>query len=320
MQAIRVHAFGEPEVMKLEEVPDPRPGPGQVMVRVHAAGINPVETYVRSGRYARLPELPYTPGTDAGGSVEAVGEGVRDFAVNDRVYLYGSLTGTYAEVALCDQTQVHPLPASVSFAQGAAIGIPYGTAWRALFTRGNARPGEAVMIHGASGGVGIAAVQLARAAGLTVIGTAGSDRGKQLVREQGAHYVLDHEAANDPEQIRAQAGGHEVNLILEMLANVNLGKDLSVLAPKGRVVVIGNRGTVEIDPRLTMAGERSILGMTLSAATPDDLRSLHAALLAGLENGTLRPIVGQEIPLAEAARAHRAVMADGTYGKIVLVP
>src|SRR2546425_5704563 len=133
MKAIRVHQFGAPEVMRLEGVPSLKPGPGQVLVRIHAAGVNPVETYIRSGTYARKPALPYTPGTDAAGIVESVGEGVTRVDIGDRVYTAGALTGTYAEQALCLESQVHPLPKHVSFAQGAAIGIPYATAYRALF-------------------------------------------------------------------------------------------------------------------------------------------------------------------------------------------
>jgi len=195
MKAIRVHEFGEPDVMRLEDVPDPTPGPGQVVVRVQAAGVNPVDTYVRAGTYAREAPLPYTPGTDAAGVIEAVGEGVSRVTVGARVYTAGTISGAYAERALCTQSQVHLLPDRMSYAQGAAIYIPYATAYRALFQRAQARAGESVLVHGASGGVGIAAVQIARAAGLTVIGTAGTDRGCQLVLEQGAHHVLNHRAA-----------------------------------------------------------------------------------------------------------------------------
>jgi NADPH2:quinone reductase len=320
MQAIRVHEFGLPEIMRLEEVPDLTPGPGQVVVRVHAAGVNPVEAYVRAGVYPRLPQLPYTPGADAGGTIIAVGDGVRDLAVGDWVYVFGSLTGTYAEQALCDQARVRRLPAPLSFAEGAAIGIPYGTAFRALFHRGRARAGETVLIHGASGAVGIAAIQLAREAGLTVIGTASDEQGKQLVREQGAHHVLDHEAANDPEQIKALTNGHGIDLTLEMLANVNLGKDLGVMARNGCIVIVGNRGKVEIDPRLTMTNELDIRGMTLNNATPEELATTHDVLAVGFEKKTLRPIVSQEFPLAEAARAHHAILESSSYGKLVLVP
>jgi NADPH:quinone reductase len=318
MKAIRVHELGGPEVLRLEEVEDPKAGAGQVVVRVMAVGVNPVEAYMRSGMYPRKPELPYTPGADGAGVVEAVGADVKHVRVGDRVYLAGSLTGTYAERALCLETQVHPLPAAVSFAQGAAMGVPYATAYRALFDRAQAKPGETVLIHGASGGVGTAAVQLARAAGLTVIGTAGTDDGLLLVGEQGAEHVLDHRSADYLAQLMTLTEGHGVDVIIEMLANVNLNKDLGVLAVHGRVVVVGSRGTVEIDPRQTMGRDADIRGMTLFNATEPDLRRIHAALVAGLENKTLRPIVGRELPLAQAAAAHEAVMQPGAYGKIVL--
>jgi NADPH:quinone reductase len=320
MKAIRVKEFGGPEVLKLEEVPDLKAGAGQVVVRVRAIGVNPVETYVRAGVYPRKPALPYTPGTDAAGTVESVGAGVTRFRAGDRVYTATTLSGAYAEQALCDAGLVFPLPAHVSFAQGAAMHIPYATAFRALFHRAQAQGGETVLIHGASGGVGVAAVQLARAAGLYVIGTAGSDRGKQLVAAEGAHQVLDHKSANHFDEALAATGGRGYDIILEMLANVNLGRDLPILAPKGRVVVIGNRGTVEINARDIMTRDGSVLAMSLWNATPVELTSIHAALVAGLENRSLRPIVGQEIPLAEVARAHAAVMESGAYGKIVLVP
>jgi NADPH2:quinone reductase len=320
MKAIRVHETGGPEVLKLEEAPDLEPGPGQVVVRVRAAGVNPVDTYIRSGMYARKPPLPYTPGTDAAGDVQAVGEGVRRVAVGDRVYTSGTLTGAYAEQMLCDQSQVHPLPHQVSYAQGAAVGVPYATAYRGLFHRAQAKPGEVVLVHGASGGVGIAAVQLARAAGMQVIGTGGTDEGRNLAQEQGAHHVLDHRAADYLDQLGALTNGRGADVILEMLANVNLGKDLTALALFGRVVVIGNRGTVEINPRDAMGRDATVLGMTLFNVSERDLASIHAALVAGLENGSLRPVVGQEFPLAEASRAHEAVMKPGAYGKIVLIP
>jgi len=195
MKAIRVREFGPPEVMRMEETPDPSPGPGQVLVRIRAAGVNPVETYIRSGAYARRPALPYTPGNDAAGIVEAVGDGVVAVAAGDRVYTSETVTGAYAEFALCSASRVHPLPASVSYAQGAAVGVPYATAWRALFQRVRAVPGETVLVHGASGGVGIAAVQIARAAGLRVFGTAGTDEGIALVSRERAHAVFDHRSA-----------------------------------------------------------------------------------------------------------------------------
>jgi NADPH2:quinone reductase len=306
--------------MRLEEVTDPLPGSDQVVVRVAAAGVNPVDVYIRTGQHAARPALPYTPGMDAAGIVEAIGMNIKRISPGDRVYTAGTLSGAYAELALCGASQVHRLPASVTFAQGAAVNVPYATAHRGLFGRALAQPGESVLVHGASGGVGIAAVQLARAAGLQVIGTGGTEEGRRLVTEQGAHHVLDHHASDYLEQLMKLTEGRGVDVILEMLANVNLGRDLTVLARGGRVVVIGNRGTVEINPRDAMGRDASILAMSLMNTPPAELQGVHAALVAGLENGTLRPVVGQEMPLMEAPRAHEAVMQPGAYGKIVLIP
>src|SRR5881398_164913 len=318
MKAICVHEFGGPEVLRLEEVPTLRPCPDQVLVRMHAIGINPVETYIRAGTYARLPELPYTPGNDGAGVVEQVGADVSEFRAGDHVYTAGSISGTYAEFALCKKDQVHRLPENVSFAQGAAMGTPYATAYRALFQRAEAKPGEIVLVHGASGGVGTAAVQLARARGLRVLGTAGSDEGLKLAREQGAHEVFNHRTPDHFEQIMNATSGRGVDVIVEMLANANLGKDLTILAKGGRVVIIGSRGRVELDPRDTMQRDADVRGMGMPNTPPAELASIHAALVAGLENGTLRPAIGKEFPLTEAARAHRAVMEPGAFGKIVL--
>lgn len=320
MKAIRVHEFGGPQVMQLEDAPDLTAGPGQLVVRIRAIGVNPVDTYIRAGLHAVKPALPYTPGTDAAGVVESIGEGVTSVATAASVYVAGTISGSYAGQALCSESQMHRLPAHLTFEQGAAVGIPYATAYRALFHRAAARPGEVVLVHGATGGVGTAAVQLARAAGMTVIATGGTDKGRGNVAEQGAHHVLDHHAPDYLEQVIALTGGKGVNVILEMLANINLAKDLGVMAKHGRVVVIGNRGKIEIDPRAAMTRDLSILGMTLFNASDEDRASIHAALVAGLENGTLRPVVGKEMPLADAARAHEAVLQPGAFGKIVLIP
>ncbi len=320
MKAIRVHAFGGPEVMKLEEAAEPKPGRGEVVVRIRAAGVNPVDTYIRTGAYARKPALPYTPGADGGGVVESVGEGVSAFKKGNRVYVAGALSGTYAELALCTEAQVHPLPQRASFAQGAALGVPYATAYRAMFQIVQAQPAQTILVHGASGGVGLACVQLGRAAGMTVIGSAGTEKGKKLVAEHGATHVLDHTKPDYFDELMKLTGGRGVDFIFEMLANKNLGKDLGLLALKGRVVVIGSRGPVEINPRDLMTRDAGVLAMTLFNIGPQDMRTIHAAIVAGLANGTLNPVVGQELPLAEAPRAHEAVMEPGAYGKIVLTP
>ena len=321
MKAIRVTNFGGPEVLQLTTLPDPTPGPGQILVRVQAIGINPVDAYVRAGTYPNLPSTPYTPGTDTAGIIEAVGPDVpTKFRPGARVYTFGSVTGAYAELTLCTAAQVYPLPDCCSFPQGAALGVPYGTAYRALFQRGGAKQGETLLVHGASGGVGTAAVQLARGAGLRIAGTAGTERGLELVREQGAHLALNHHDADYLDKAKEFTGGDGFNIILEMMANTNLGKDLPQLATTGRVVVIGSRGPAEINPRDIMGREADIRGMTLMRATPDELIAIHAALYEGLGSGALKPIVGETFPLAEAAKSHEAIMESSHYGKIVLTP
>jgi NADPH:quinone reductase len=319
VKAIRVHEFGGPEVLKFEEVPTPSPAAGQVLVRIHAAGVNPYDTYMRNGSYPVKPPLPYTPGSDGAGVVESVGDGVKSVKPGDRVYVAKTVTGAYAEYALTLESQVHPLPKNIKFAQGAGVWVPYGTAYHALRQRTTTRAGETVLVHGASGGVGIAAVQIARAGGLTVFGTAGTEKGMDLARREGAHQVFNHTKQGYAEEILKATGGRGVDVILEMLANINLGPDLKLLAPHGRVVVIGSRGDATITPRDLMSRRASILAFTLWAITEAEEKEIHAGIIAGLENGTLRPIVGKEIPLAEAPRAHKEVLEPGAFGKIALV-
>jgi NADPH2:quinone reductase len=319
VKAIVVRQFGPPEVMKLEDAAEPTAGPGQLVVRVRAAGVNPVDTYIRAGAYARKPALPYTPGADLGGVIEAVGAGVTRFKPGDRVYAFMA-PGAYAERAICDEWQVMPLADSLSFKQGAGVGTPYGTAWRALFIKAHARPGETVLVHGASGGVGSAAVQIARAHGMRVIGTAGTKDGSKLVLDSGAHHTLNHRDSDYLLQVMPLTDGKGVDVVLEMLANVNLDRDLDVLALNGRVVVIGNRGRVEIDPRKAMSKDGAILAMTLFNTTRAEFHEIHAGLVAGFDSGALKPVVGRELPLADAPKAHVAVMEPGALGKIVLIP
>ncbi len=319
MKAIVVRAFGGPEVLTIEDVPAPSPQAGQMLIRVKAIGVNPVDTYIRSGTYARKPTLPYTPHADLAGVVEAVGANVSSFGAGDRVYAFLADAGG-AELAVCEEWQVKRLPDRASFQQGAAMGVPYGTAWRGLRMRALARPGETVLVHGASGAVGSAAVQIARAHGMLVIGTAGTEAGMRMVSEQGAHHVLNHRDADYMTRVPGLTGGRGVDVILEMLANVNLDRDLDVIAMRGRIMVIGNRGRVEIDPRKLMGRDGAILGMTLFNTSREEFQTIHAGLVAGLESGTLSPVIGQEMPLADAPRAHNAVMESGAFGKIVLIP
>ena len=320
MKAIVVREFGGPEVLKLEEVPTPRPGAGQILVRMKAVGVNPYDTYMRNGGYAIKPPLPYTPGSDAAGTIESIGAGVSKVKPGDRVYTANTLSGAYAEYALAVESQVHPLPDRASFTQGAGVWVPYGTAYHALRHFADARAGETLLIHGASGGVGIAGVQIARAMGLAVFGTAGTPKGLELVMREGAQRAFDHGQSGYQDAILKATAGRGVDAILEMLANVNLGADLKLLARNGRVIVIGSRGDVTITPRDLMTRRAAVRAFTLWGITDMEERETHAALATGLENGTLRPVVGKELPLAHAAQAHKDIMTPGAFGKIVLIP
>lgn len=320
MRAIVVREFGQPEVMQIEDVELPEPADKQVLVRIRAAGVNPVDTYLRTGIHAHAPKLPYTPGKDGAGIVEAVGPDVTKFGPGDRVYTAGSISGTYAEYSLCDESQLGLLPDNVSFEQGAGVWTPYATSYRALFQKANAMPGETVLIHGASGGVGIAAVQWAKHAGLTVIGTASSDEGRALVLEQGADAVFDHSDEDHLSAIHDHTGGKGVEIIIEMLANVNLERDFEAINMFGRIVIVGNRGSLTFTPRQAMTKETTIYGMSLFNSPKDKLAEIHEKIGEGLVSGFLSPVLSASFPLADAPLAHHEISGSKANGKIVLIP
>ena len=324
MKAILAHAFGGPEVLKYEEAEDPKAGPGEVVIDIKAAGINPADTYMRGGAYAIKPDLPYTPGGDAAGVVAEIGHDVTEFAIGDAVFVGVAMgfdmTGCYAQKVVRAAGDVLPLPAGVNFAQASALGVPYATAHYGLFARGGAKAGETVFVHGASGSVGTAAIQLAKRAGLNVIGSAGTSQGLQLVLDQGASHAVDHTREGYLDEVRALCDGNGPELILEMLADVNLAADLDLVAKYGRIIIIGNRGEITINPRMTMMKELDVRGLALFNGAPELMREIMSDLVAGLEDGSLDPIVGREMPLAEAAAGHVAVLEPGAFGKIVLVP
>ncbi|MEJ7848843.1 MAG: NADPH:quinone reductase [Pyrinomonadaceae bacterium] len=318
MKAIVVREFGEPEVMKLEDIPAPVPQGSQVLVRIMAAGVNPVDTYLRTGIHAHAPKLPYTPGKDGAGIVEGIGGNVSKFKIGDRVFTADSLTGTYAEFSLCEENQLGTLPDIISSEQGAGVWTPYATSYRGLFQKARAVKGETLLVHGASGGVGIAAVQWAKNAGLTVIGTASSGEGRKLVSEQGADHVFDHSSDDYFGEIKAATGGRGVDIILEMLANVNLQKDFELLAMFGRITVIGNRGSLDFNPRSAMSKDATIYGMSLFNSSREHRNEIHEAIYDGLNKGFLRPVISKSFSLAEAPLAHHEVIESKAFGKIVL--
>ncbi|XP_060088010.1 quinone oxidoreductase [Heteronotia binoei] len=321
MRAVRVFEFGGPEVLKLQsEVSLPVPKANQVLIKVHTCGINPVETYIRSGTYSRKPALPYTPGSDVTGVIEAVGEHVTTFKNRDRVFTLGTISGGYAEYTVASVDTVFPLSDKLDFKQGAALGIPYFTALHALFQKGNAKAGETLLVHGASGGVGIATCQIARAYGLKVLGTAGTVEGMNLVLKNGAHKVFNHRKKDYLAQIKETAGEEGIDIIIEMLANVNLASDLLLLAKGGRVMIVGSRGPIEINPRDTMLKESSIRGISLFSMSKEELGECAAMVLAGIEAGWLKPAIGPEYPLEKVTEAHRDIIhSQGALGKMLLL-
>ena len=318
MKAIIVESFGGPEVLVQKEVPRPEITDDQVLVKIEFAGVNPVDCYIRSGTYASLPALGYTPGMDGAGTVEAVGRGVRGYRKGQRVYVAGSVSGTYAEFCVCNPIQLHPLPRQSSFEEGACIGIPYATAAYALFHRASLRRGQSVLVHGATGGVGIAAIQLAKRAGFRVFATGGSDAGRVLLQSQGADVVFDHHQPGYEQQILEASGGAGVDLIVEMLANANLGRDLQMLSINGCVAVVGSRGMVQIQPRELMVRDGDIRGIMLSKAPRGVIGRIHTELLSGFTDGSLRPVIRSVFALERAMEAHHLQMTPGALGKIIL--
>lgn len=304
--------------MTLKEVPKPDLADDQVLVKIEFAGVNPVDCYIRAGTYAALPPVGYTPGMDGAGTIESVGKQVRGYRKGQRVYVAGSVSGTYAEFCVCNPIQLHPLPRQSSFEEGACIGIPYATAAYALFHRASLRRGQSVLVHGATGGVGIAAIQLAKRAGLRVFATGGSDAGRVLLQRQGADAVFDHHQPGYEQGILEASEGVGVDLIVEMLANANLGRDLQMLSTNGCVAVVGSRGMVQIQPRELMVRDGDIRGIMLAKAPPGVIGRIHTELLSGFTDGSLRPVIRSVFALERAMEAHHLQMTPGALGKVIL--
>ncbi|WP_075981585.1 NADPH:quinone reductase [Bacillus massilinigeriensis] len=323
MKAIRVSQFGGPEKLVYTDVEDVVAGKGEVCVRLFAAGVNPSDTYTLTGTYAfSIPQLPYTPGLDGAGIIEAIGEEVTNVSVGDRVFVASlagsSSTGTFAQKMVCDATLVHPLPEHVSFEQGAALGVPALTAYRALFQRASLKPGQTVLIHGASGGVGLQVVQMAKSHGAKVIGTASKPEGKKMVQQAGADYVIDHVTEETIDDVLTLTDSTGPNVIIEFLANKNLETDLKLIAPFGKIVIIGNRGSIEINPRLAMQKECDILATALWNAPKEEYQQSIDGVIGMLKSGALSPIIGTTLPLSQASQAFEQLAKGVGNGKLVL--
>lgn len=324
MKVVQIHTFGGPEVLKTETIEEPTPNENEVKIKLFATGLNPSETYTISGNYGYLvPDLPYVPGFDGSGVIEEVGPNVEGFQKGDRVFLSAFAakrnTGTYAEKVVVDADVVYHLPDNISFKEGAALGIPVFTAYRALILKARIRAGETVLIHGASGAVGSMAVQIAKGVGAVVIGTSSTEEGRQQVLDIGADYALNHISDDNMEELMELTNQKGPNVIIEMLANANLETDTEMIADDGRIVIVGSRGSIEITPRNLMTSEATVTGMTFTYPTKEDMDEMIHGVTALLEMGAIQPIVGDQFTLDEAGKAHTALMETSGNGRTIFV-
>lgn len=322
VKTIRINQFGTSENLVVEQAELHTPAENEVLINLYAAGVNPSDVYTSTGTYAIKPNLPYTPGLDGAGIVEKIGEHVTNVKVGDRVFIASlpnaKATGTLAQQIVCEGRFVHPIPQHISFEQGAALGVPALTAYRAVVGRANVQSGQTVFIHGASGAVGLQAVQIAKALGAKVIGTASRDSGKQLVKEAGADVVLDHIKEETMNAVLEANDGKGPDVIIEFLANENLQTDLQMIAKHGVIVIVGNRGEIGINPRLIMQKECDVRGMVLFNVSAEEHQELIHGVAKLLESEQLKPVVGYSYPLEQAGKAFDAVIKGEHNGKVVV--
>ena len=323
MRAIRYHEHGGEDVLTLDDVPRPTAGSDEVTVRVHAASVNPIDTYVREGNVSPNGGLPHIGGSDVAGTVEEIGERVDRFEPGDRVFATGLglfQPGSYAEYVAVPAEKLAPLPDAVSFNEGAAAAMAFATAWRGLITRGDLSVGDVCLVLGWSGGVGHAGVQIARHAGATVVATAREGEPAAMARELGSDAVVDYRADDLAAEIREVTGGEPVDVVLEPHAASNIVADLDVLVRGGRITVIGEDSEIRIPPGASMTGkiaDADLRFMSIVASTGDQgpiLRSVAPLLAAG----TFEVRIAETYPLSEVARAQADVVSGGTLGKVVI--
>lgn len=322
MKAVLFHELGGPEVLKLEDVPKPQPKPGWVLIKVHAVGINFADTLFRQGQYLMKPNLPDIPGLEAAGVVEAVGEGVTHVKPGMRVATIG--VKTYAEYSMASGAQVMPLPDHVSFEEGAAFPIQTLTAYHMLHTSHQTTPGQTVLVHSAAGGVGIVAVQIAKAAGARVIGTVSNNSKFDLVKQYGADEVINYESQDFAEEALKLTNKRGVDLILDAVGKPTLEKGLRCLAPFGHLILYGRAGGVPDPVNLMSLFQKStkVSGFVLYTVSsmPDTHREGIERSFQLMKEGKLKLLIGKSFPLADAAEAHRLMESRGSVGKLVLIP
>ncbi|MBL8852232.1 MAG: NADPH:quinone reductase [Planctomycetaceae bacterium] len=332
MRAAFIERTGPAESMQVGTLSDPVPGPGQVLVRVGASAVNPIDTYIRSGAVGMAQKFPYIPGCDLAGTVDAVGPGVQTFQPGDRVWgsnqsLFGR-QGTLSELAAVDQQWLYPLPVEESFVEAAAGALTGITAHLGLFLHARLAPGEWVFVNGGTGGVGSAVVQLAKAAGAHVIATVGSTDKATLCRQLGADLVLDYRSESMDQELKdytAARGG--VDIWWETQREPNFDRSFAFMRPRGRMVLMAGRDARPVFPVGPFyVRELRLVGFAMFNATADEQRQSADDINRWFASGKWRPIVGQTFPLDEAAAAHKlqednTIGKQGTLtGKIVVVP
>ncbi|KIZ17281.1 NADPH:quinone oxidoreductase family protein [Streptomyces natalensis] len=326
MKAWRVSANGEPrEVMRLEEVPDPEPGPGQLLLRVRAANVNFPDALLCRGHYQVRPPLPFTPGVEICGEVLAVGEGATG-SVGQRVLAQPPLPdGGFAEYAVADARSVRPAPEALDDAEAAALHIGYQTGWFGLHRRARLQAGETLLVHAAAGGVGSAAVQLGKAAGARVIGVVGGADKARIARELGCDLVLDRRADDLVAEVKNATGGRGADVVYDPVGGDAYAKSVKCIAFEGRIVVVGFASGAVPSPALNHALVKnySVLGLhwgLYNTKDPAAVDACHEELTKLAAQGVVRPLIGGRIPLAGAAEAVQRV-ADGTStGRLVVLP
>jgi NADPH2:quinone reductase len=322
MLAVRVHEPGGPEALHAERIPVPEPGRGEALVRVEASGVNFIDVYQRSGQY-RL-ALPATLGGEGAGEVAAVGEGVRDVRVGDRVAWALGGSGSYAEYATVPAARLVPLPAGVSARVGAAVMLQGMTAHYLATSTFPLREGDRCLVHAAAGGVGLLLVQIAKRRGARVIGTAGTDEKAALAREAGADEMIVYTREDFAEEVRRITREAGVQVVYDSVGRSTFRAGLDVLAPRGTMVLFGqSSGPVEpLDPQvLNQKGSLFLTRPTLRdyVATREELVQRAGELFSWIEAGELSVRIGAEFPLAGAAEAHRALESRRTTGKLLLL-
>jgi NADPH:quinone reductase and related Zn-dependent oxidoreductases len=228
-------------------------------------------------------------------------------------------TGTYAEKVVTDAKNVFRLPDNISFKEGAALGIPVFTAYKAIFLKANVRAGETVLVHGASGSVGSMAVQMAKAIGATVIGTSSTEEGRQTILDLGADHAMDHISEDNKEELLNITNEQGPDVIIEMLANANLETDMQVIVKYGRIIIVGSRDTIEVNPRNLMTSEAIVTGMTFTYPTQKEMKEMQYGVNALLEIGAIRSLIGNEFTLDEPVEAHKSLMESSGNGRTIFV-